>query len=653
MSPPFLRALCAAGLLAVHSAAATPCPPAGADLTVAVAPPVGAPPGNAVVWGTLTEASCDDPALIPAYLVAVACDPATPRSCATSLVGLRPGRWTHRIYVDTGDAAGQLQSRPSLLLAREAGVQSLTWPMFASIRTVDTLLDAPGCVGCLRAALARANIAAKPALVQFAPDLAGRVVLAAALPPLFGGAVTVDGFDLEGRPHTRTIDANGLNNAALRITSAGNRLAGLALANVGGDSDSLLVDGPDANANRLEDLLVIGRAQDICQVGGETGCLIEGICRVPSPSAPRGVCGDDGIAIRDFAGAGAANVVRRSEVRGARDKGIKVSDGGVAVVEYSRAEDNADGGMQATLSGSLTARANVVTSNRGTPTASGIAANGARPGTSDPARLETRGNLCLDNALRGISVRSLSVATLRDDFLCGNGTPGRANGVGLAVLDAAGRSARVDATGLAIVHNVDGGAVVGDTSLGAFGTAAAPGRNAFAFNGDLATLGASNLRNETAGPLLAAGNAWEHCGHTVPCDLAAVRALDIFRAGVGSTVAVAPAMTTPQREAPRITSIEPPFAAAGDLVRIYGEGFDAIGGSGQGCAGIAAANTCRPVRGNCVMIERSPAEVVAATPTMLVVRAPFTCVSPVTVAARTRWSRGFGRATFCRAAPPA
>jgi len=36
-----------------------------------------------------------------------------------------------------------------------------------------------------------------------------------------------------------------------------------------------------------------------------------------------------------------------------------------------------------------------------------------------------------------------------------------------------------------------------------------------------------------------------------------------------------------------------------------------------------------------------------------VIRAPFTCVEPVTVAARTRLSRGFGRATFCTSAPAA
>ncbi len=117
------------------------------------------------------------------------------------------------------------------------------------------------------------------------------------------------------------------------------------------------------------------------------------------------------------------------------------------------------------------------------------------------------------------------------------------------------------------------------------------------------------------------------------------------------SVNVAPALATPNRQPPQITSIEPPFAAAGDLVRIYGTGFDAIDGAGADCGGIEAANTCRPVRGNCVFIDRQAAAVVAVTPTMLVVRAPFTCVAPVPVAARTRLSRGFGRATFCTAAP--
>jgi hypothetical protein len=236
-------------------------------------------------------------------------------------------------------------------------------------------------------------------------------------------------------------------------------------------------------------------------------------------------------------------------------------------------------------------------------------------------------------------VRSLSIATLRDDFACGNGAIGRTDGFGLAVFDAADRAAHVDASGLAIVHNVSGGAVVGNTSDGTFGSAIALGRNAFAFNGAADTLVPVNFRNETAHALDAIGNHWEHCGAAIPCDLARVRARDVFRAALTSSVAVAPALATPNREAPRITAIEPPFAAAGELVRIYGTGFDAIDGAGADCGSVEAANTCRPVHGNCVFIDRQPASVVAVTPTMLVIRAPFTCVEPVTVAARTRSPR--------------
>ena len=257
------------------------------------------------------------------------------------------------------------------------------------------------------------------------------------------------------------------------------------------------------------------------------------------------------------------------------------------------------------------------------------------------------------NALRGLSVRSLSIATLRDDFACGNGAGERGDGFGLAVFDAAGQSARIDVSGMAAVHNLGGGVVVGNDSVGFFGSLDTPGANAFAFNGTMDPPFPVNFRNETTRALSAVGNQWEHCGASVPCDLARVRARDVYRATLDAMVAVAPALATPQRDAPRITAIEPSFAAAGDLVRLYGSGFDAIEGAGSDCGAVAAANGCRPVRGNCVFIDRHPAEVVAVTPTMLVVRAPFTCVAPVPVAARTRRSRGFGRAQFCTAAPAA
>jgi len=116
-----------------------------------------------------------------------------------------------------------------------------------------------------------------------------------------------------------------------------------------------------------------------------------------------------------------------------------------------------------------------------------------------------------------------------------------------------------------------------------------------------------------------------------------------------AAVGIAPAQPTHRRAAPRIATIEPSFAAGGDLIRIYGEGFDAIDGVGSSCNTPIEVNTCRPLRGNCVLIDRVPAAVIAVTPTMLVVRAPFTCVAPVRASVRTRWGHGFAHAQFCTA----
>lgn len=646
-------AVCAAVLALARSVHAAACPASGAALTLTVATAVDAPPATSLLSGQLLEDSCDDEptALATTYEISLTCDPALPESCSATITGLRPGRWLHRVDGGEGETLGRLQTRRSLLLDASAGTQTVAWPAFRSVHTVRTLSDALDCSDCLRSAIRDANFAVKPALIQFAPELGGAITLVAALPPVSGGEITIDGFDTGGVPRARTVDANGLSNAALRITSSGNHIAGLRIANSGGDSDTLLLEGAEANGNLIEDVAVVGRALEPCQVGTTIGCVLNGVCVIPGPVVPRGACGDDGIAIRDYAGAIVPNVVRNADVRGARDKGIKASENGVARVENSLVTGNTDGGIQATLSGQVVAVANLVLANRGTLTASGLAANGARAGSLAAARLETRGNLAIDNALRGISVRSLSLATLRDDFSCGNGTVGRTDGFGLAVFDAANQAAVVDAQGVSAVHNVAGGIVVGNSSTGIFGTAAAFGRNAVAFNGVVDPLMPSNFRNETAQAISALGNQWEHCGPAIPCDLPQVRSRDIFRASLTSSVAVNPALPTAPRQAPVITAIEPPFAAAGDLVRIYGTGFDAIEGAGTSCGGIAAANTCRPVRGNCVFVDRQPAEVVAVTPTMLVIRAPFTCVAPVSLASRSRRSRGFARATFCTLPP--
>lgn len=623
----------------------TACPRSGAAIDVSLTPVDGAPVVTALVSGALLAPSCDGQAtgLAGSYTRALQCQAGLPATCRAALSALQPGVWVHRVQVTDGPPRGQSQARRSLLLDASAGTAHLTWPLYASALTVSSLSDGTGCSGCLREVLALAEQAPKPALVQFAPEVIGTIALSVALPPLAAGQVTLDAIDGEGMTHSRTIDGNGLSNAALRITGSDNRIYGLRVTNVGGNSDAVLVDGIGAHRNLLDSIQVVGRALTVC--GGDTlGCVIDGLCHTAQSDPPLGVCGDDGIALRNNAGTLGENVVRECEVIGAFDKGIKVSEGAVGHIERCHLHDNADGGLQVTLGGTATAVANVVEDNDGTNSASGIAANGPQGNTPPAARLGTRGNIVRRNALRGISVRSLSVATLRDDYVCGNGTAGRGIGFGLAALDAAGFSAQVTAEGLALVHNADGGVIIGDTSQADLGGPVSRGNNAFAFNG----LPASNLRHLSPTALSATNNQWEHCGGRWWCTERAVLAQDVFVAATAGPVSIAPAQPGRGRDTLRIDAIDPTWAAAGDLVRIYGHGFDAIrGNAGAGCAGIGDANTCQPMRGNCVRFDGAPAEIVAATPTMLVVAAPATCVAPVGVSVHNRHARGIGRAAFC------
>jgi hypothetical protein len=571
----------------------------------------------------------------------VVCDPAIPDTCETTVSDLQPGLWVHRIFVMTGDSAGQAQARRGLLLSATSGTHSLSWPLFRSVTTITSLGDQPGCAGCLRSAITLSETALKPTLIQFSPELIGSVGLSAALPPLASGSTTIDGFDPDGSPHLREINANGLDAAALRLTSADNAIQGLRLRNVGGNSDTVLIDGAAANNNVLEQLHVIGRAESVC--GSDLqGCMVDGVCRSFA-------CGDDGIAIRTEAGQLGTNVVRACEVVGAFDKGVKVSNGAFGRVERSHIHGNRDGGMQATLSGGLVAVESLIEQNRGTNSANGLAANGAEMNSPVPSRLRTQGNITRWNSLRGISVRSLSEATLRDDYVCGNGTPGRGTGFGVVVFDAAGLSATATAEGVGVVHNLDGGAVVANTSVADFGGGTSRGLNAFAFNGPQDPPTPANLRNLSAAPISAANNHWEGCGNHLTCNDRAVLMHDVFQQNGQAGVVVAPTRGGRERAAVEIEAITPTFAAGGELIRLYGRGFDAIEGNAPAgdCATIAEANTCRPVRGNCVVVGGQPADVVAVTPTMLVVRAPATCLEPTTVTVRNRRTRGVARHEFC------
>jgi hypothetical protein len=432
----------------------------------------------------------------------------------------------------------------------------------------------------------------------------------------------------------------------LRITSSDNAVLGLRFLGAGGDSDTVLVDGPEANRNVLDTLQIVGRSTDVCG-SAVRGCIVNGVCRTPETDPPFGVCGDDALAFRGAAGAGGENLVRNCDVSGGFDKGIKISNAATARVERSHIHDNADGGMQATLGGQASAIENLIENNRGTNSANGLAANGPDMAMPPAALLVTRGNITRFNALRGISVRSQSLALLESDWVCGNGTAGRGTGFGVAVQDAAGLSAVMSAKGIAVVHNVDGGLVVTDRSSVDLGGASSPGWNAFAFNGPDDPPTPVNVRNSTSGVVMAVNNQWERCGRGWVCDVAAVSSRDA--AASPGAVVVRPAQAPRQRQTMRIDAISPTLAEEGELVRLYGTGFDAIRGNGPDgdCTSVPSLNGCRPVVGNCVVIGGEPAEVVAVTPTMIVARAPFTCVEPVPVMVRNRHARGIGRTTFC------
>src|SRR5207244_1312350 len=76
----------------------------------------------------------------------------------------------------------------------------------------------------------------------------------------------------------------------------------------------------------------------------------------------------------------------------------------------------------------------------------------------------------------------------------------------------------------------------------------------------------------------AEGNQWEHCGSGAVCDPAAVRAQDIYSSPSGAMVAVG-LPRSPRAGTPVLSRVSPARPQAGDIVRIFGDDFNAIEGS--------------------------------------------------------------------------
>jgi hypothetical protein len=586
------------------------CPRQGAALVVRVENLATPTSIAATISGRLVDASCVGSAgLADTYQVSVSDTPQT-------ILGLAPGTWVHTLAIDD-PATGQQQHRTSLLLANSAPTE-MRFTAFPSVTTVRSAEDTRG-TGSLRDALTWAASAPKPALIQFddATFPAGQltvITLTAALPKLDSNAVTIDALDANGAPGFRVVDANGLDIPALAITGGSNTIVGLRLRHTGAHNrDVISISGPGATSNLVE------------------RCIIE--------NSTTG----DGIGIDNNAGSdfeSTVNIVRSTEVSGADDKGIKVTTNSFARLENNWVHDNLNGGVQATLSGHVYAVDNLIERSGGASAQNGLAANGAvSKGTPIATELHTDGNIARFNAANGIAVLGFSLGFLSNDYLSANGSSG------LRVYNREIYAAYATVEGVAAVCNGVDGAVVTDTSMADFGGPKSPGNNAFTQN-NLAA-GGANLRNGAGERVYALNNQWEHCGRETLCNDADIAAYDISDHGVHTLFA--PAQAQRAQRAPIVSTTRPAKAAVGELVRIFGFGFNVIDGHAAGttCPDVATRNRCLPLRGNCVHIGGVAAPVEAVTPTMLVVRMPFSCIEPVPLTVETQGGGSSTVLTFC------
>lgn len=581
-----------------------PCPTGGADLLIEIDNQSGTSPVSVFVNGERLAEDCAAGALTTSYSQMLDCPGSGVVSCA-SFTGLAPGSWHHSLQVLKPNK-GQLQDRKSLLVAGSPA-NGIRYTAFASVFTVTTAKNMGD--GSLRQLLQNADGVPKPLLIQFDPavfpaGVATTIPLDFALPALATDDVTIDGTDSNGEIGNRIIDAGAQPFGALAITGARNHLIGLRLRNAGGNNrDVLNITGTAADGNVVEETIV------------EQAASADGI-------------GVDSQAGKDFGDT--VNVIRDCEISGAADKGVKVTTGAYVRVERCWVHGNSNGGIQATLGGHVEAWSNLVENNFGATAQNGLSANANDDPTMPDtgfSELRTRGNISRGNGANGISIRAFSMADLRDDYLATNGSSG------LRIFNDVGPAASAVVQGTSAVCNAVDGAVVANDSTADFGggSLGSPGNNALAQNNLPA--GGSNLRNATTATVSALNNQWEHCGGGPVCNPTPIAAFDLSDHGLNTPFDPAQAHRAQQ---PVVTSVEETKGKAGELLRIFGSGFNVIDGlfAEDRCADVVGRNTCLPVRGNCVQIGGIAAPVEAVTPTMLVVRWPFTCVAPVPLVVR-------------------
>ncbi len=610
--------------------------------------------------------------------------------CGT-LTGLAPGVW-----LDHRDAPAQ--TRRDVFLADAPGVaNSLTWTLYPHAYQVTTTDPAD-----LRARLREAEASGGPALVTFALPSGSVIAFAQAdpaCPPgasallcVLGSGIVLDGLDATGAPGV-TLSAGTLDYRLVRVFGSDDVLRGLVLR--GAQFTVPFACRPDVNGPGCP---TQADTLDFAP-GSQRGRLEQATVLGPARGDAVSVEGTDVLVIA-------------SEITGADDKGLKATDGGSVTIRDSCIHDNANGGIQSTRGGHATALRNVVEHNLPREAQNGLFAIEAFPGLG-PSTIATDGNIVRFNGSRGLSVSGAASGTFANDFVVDNGVAGAVvesidtnptgspavvlRGVTLAcnhrdrltgtcgapdpplvcmpdcITNPCTDDAHCCATpgcGVACSPSFpDGlGAVVSQcTTAGCavpaadFGTAAEAGRNAFTLNpNNFAQQTGFNLKNAVAGLVVPAqGDQWQQGATQASC---------VTRAPMNPDVCVVPGATVdagvpanPRTGASVLSAVVPARPRAGDLVRVYGAGFDAIDGVAcapedattppSTCTGenpkVAAANAATSPLGNHATVtlagQAFAADVWAVTPTMLAFRMPVDCFAPGTLAVSRQDDTGIVR----------
>jgi hypothetical protein len=673
------------------------CPPVGAEVAVFVENLSGDPGVAVTLGGELLdpEATCDGGGR-SAYAATLTCSGAGLVECG-SIPDLHPGAWVNHLAVTVTGSSPQAQHARAVFVAGGFASNVLVWTVYPR-----TLVVADATEATLRAALAAASPG--PALVTFSPavfpgaDASRTIDLGSGpCPPghqaavcFTGSGIVVDALDARGRPGGVRLSVGAQPIPVLKVFGSDNVFRGLVLDGSGTppptmQADTVAFTGAAAQRNRIEQSIVHGpmmgdavSADAGAGVGAGAGDTnaVEG-CEVTGAR-------DKGVKVTT----GAHLTVRRSCLHDNLNGGVQATLGGHVVAVENVIQHNVPGASQNGIA------------VRGL---SPCLAVPTYPDCDEPSTGATEGNIVRFHGGRGLTATDNAVASFADDYVADNQIigskvesttrdPGTAaapagavpvasfRGVALVCNRNAGVSGtcqpQVGSDGTACGTDADccglaDGCCVTDPGCAAplrcdpissvqgfgasqaqadgkpapqvdYGSPSEPGRNAFAWNRN-APGGINFNVNVVQLAVPAEGNQWEHCGTGATCDTGMVLSSDVLLAA-GATVALG-TPAGPRAGVPVLGSASPPRPRRGELVRVYGDNFNAI--EGTACAhDVAPTDACsgenpsvqdqnRLMGVNAITILDAGGHDLAAvwpdavTPTMLAFRMPFDCFAPL------------------------